>query len=490
MKDPFPVQEKTLLDLLQNAAGTRWGKKYGYDRIRSIHEYQERVPIGEYLDFKDDWDRYFKGEKDVTWPGHTKYFPITSGTTAGNKLIPLTEEGIASNLKAGKDTLFFYVQQTENWSLFTGKILYLGGSTDLVKGEGGTYIGDLSGMMNLFVPWYAKPFRTPPCKISLMKNWEEKLERIVSLTMKQDIRAMTGIPSWLIIFTERVYERFKQKTGRMPENLKEVWPNLKLLIPGGIRFDPYKHMFEGFFGEGAHFLEVYPASEGFIAMQNELGRPDLLLMLDYGIFYEFIPADKLGQDSPPHYTVADVETGVNYAIILTTNSGLWRYILGDTVRFTSLNPHKLVITGRTKHFLSAFGEHLIVEEVEEAVSRAAANMGLDVSDFHVAPLFPTSEKYKPRHEWILELTKPVEGLDRAKLAFELDAVVQDKNDDYSAHRQGDTGLDLPLITLVPQGTFYETMKRLGKLGGQHKVPRLHNDRSFADELLAEKESHS
>ena len=479
-KDPATTQERLLLSLVRAARHTRFGREHSFESIRSPRDFQSRVPLREYLDFKPYWDRLFEGERDVTWPGRIRYFAITSGTTAGNKLIPLSAEGVRSQIRSGRDAVLFYLALTRNTDLFAGKFLYLGGSTDLRRGPNDTLIGDLSAIAAIETPRFVHRFRLPSMQVNFIADWEKKLEAMAQEALAQDVRGISGTPSWMMCLFERVLE-LRSRSGRPSEALAEVWPHLSLIVHGGCSFEPYRKSFAHIIGRPVTTLEVYAASEGFIAIQDRPDENDLLLLMDRGIFYEFVPVEELGHPEPHRFTVADAETGVNYAIVLTTDSGLWGYVIGDTVRLTSLRPHRLRITGRTKQFLNAFGEHVIVEEVEEAIAEACKATGAEVQEFHIAPLFPERGVSRPVHQWLIEFKRP--PADALTFRDVADGVLQRRNDDYAAHRRSNAGMLPPEIHPLPAGTFFETMKSLGKLGGQHKVPRLANDRNFAESLL-------
>jgi hypothetical protein len=471
---PERVQRQTLMKLIHRARHTQWGRRFSYETIESVEDYQGRVPLGTYQDFEPYWAQSLKGVWDVTWPGPVRYFAITSGTTSGNKLIPISPDGWRSNQRAGLDTVVLYMIPTGDTRLFDGKFLFLGGSTSLQDTGHGTYIGDMSGIQTVRLPWYLRHLYSPGREVAAIENWEEKIVRIAEVASKQDIRGISGIPSWMVILFETVLE----VTGK--RHVRDVWPNLRLLIHGGVDFSPYRADFRERLGDDVTFFEVYPASEGFVAMTGDLERHDLLLMLDYGIFYEFVRVDELESPSPTRLPVWEVDTETNYAIVLSTNSGLWSYVLGDTVRFTGLEPHTIRITGRTRHFLSAFGEHLIVEEVEDALSRACTAFDADIQDYTVAPLYPEAERRVPAHQWLIEF-RSLPG-DLAAFARRVDERVRERNDDYAAHRSG-AGMLVPEVVALPKGCIYEVMKRRGKLGGQNKLPRLQNNRELADLVL-------
>lgn len=479
--DPVPTQAALLMQLLRRAARTQFGREHSFAAIRSVKDYQQRVPLRTYAEFKPYWDRLFDGETDLTWPGSIRYFPITAGTTAAkNKLIPLSREGLRSNLRAGRDIINFYLAQTRDAGLFSGKFIFLGGSTDLTRHPRGQLVGDLSGIVAREIPWYVNSSRLPTGDVAFMTDWEKKLDAIAAQAWRANVRGISGTPSWLICLFDRVIA-LHRNAGREVNALADIWPNLSLLIHGGVDFTPYRETFAMLFGKPVHTIETYPASEGFIAIQDQLDRCELLLMMDLGVFHEFVPAEELDSAKPARFTVADVEKDVNYAIVVTTNSGLWSYVLGDTVRFTSLRPHRLRVTGRTQHFLSAFGEHVIVEEVDKAITAACSATGAQINEYHVAPLYPSTQEMRPGHQWLVEFIAPPADLNRFRDL--LDRTLQSLNDDYAAHRQGDAGMKPPELVAVPQRTFFRAMKEIGRLGGQNKVPRLKNNREFADVLL-------
>jgi hypothetical protein len=491
-RDPAPTQKALLDDLVRSAARTRFGAEHHFESIQSIADYQARVPLRSYADFKPYWDRLFEGERDVTWPGHPRYFAVTSGTTssatAGNKYIPVSDEGIRSHLRVGRDVLNFYLNHTRDTDLFGGRFMFLGGSTRLKAHPHGILSGDLSGILALETPLYTGFLRLPTGQTADIEDWEQKLNAVAHEANAADVRGIGGTPSWLICVFERVL-KLRREAGRPARTLAEVWPNLSLLVHGGVNFSPYRATFEALFGKPVTTLEVYPASEGFIGVEDVPGTQDLLLMMDAGLFYEFIPAEEAGGARPTRRTVADIETGVNYAIALSTNSGLWSYLVGDTVRFTSLRPHRLRVTGRTQQFLSAFGEHLVVEDVEIAMTAACRAAGAQVQDFHVAPIYPAADTagkpcgtdMRPRHQWLVEFLQP--PADAEKFRAALDDALRRQNEDYAAHRQGDAGMRPPEVVTLPPETFYRAMKEIGRFGPQHKAPRLRNDREFAEVLL-------
>jgi len=478
-REPWLEQERVFRQLILKGSRTSFGKELGLEKDLSLEEYRRRVPPKPYEFFSPYIDRMVKGEPSVLCPGKVRFFSLSSGTTAnhGNKYIPFTEGVWQNNRRAGLDNLLFHVRRSGgDFGIFGGQMLFLGGTTNLTREAAGIYAGDLSAITTRRIPFFFKSYYLPGDKIAQVENWEEKIELIADQVQGRDVRLISGIPSWLLV----LFEAIRKKYGDMNATLKEMFPEFRLLISGGVNVRPYEELFARVGGEGMDFAESYPASEAFIAIQDAGRRDGLRLMTDYGVFYEFIPADKLGEENTPRYTVAEVETGVNYAIILTTPGGLYSYILGDTVRFITTDPLRLVVTGRTKHFLSAFGEHLIVEETEKAIIAASQLTGAEAKEFHAAPVFPKSTHELPYHEWLVEFITPPGNAD----AFirEIDRSLCEQNDDYAAHRKGDSSLALPRLTILREGSFYDFMKARGKLGGQNKVPRLKNDRTFADML--------
>jgi len=476
-RDPWQEQERIFRKLMLKGSRTSFGKEMGLEKDLSLEEYRRRVPPQPYEFYSPYVERMVKGEPSVLVPGKVRFFSLSSGTTVdhGNKYIPFTEGLWQNNRNASLDNLLFHVRRSNgDFGIFQGQMLFLGGTTNLFREMPGVYAGDLSAILTKRIPFFFKGQYLPGDKIAQVENWEKKIELIAAQVQGRDVRLISGIPSWLLVLFEAIREVY----GNPDATLKEMFPEFRLLISGGVNVTPYVELFARVSGTGVDFAESYPSSEAFIAIQDAKRSTGLLLMTDYGVFYEFIPADKLDEENPPRYTVAEVETGVNYAIVLTTPGGLYSYILGDTVRFISTDPLRLVVTGRTKHFLSAFGEHLIVEEAEQAIISACQLTGAEAKEFHAAPVFPQSTHELPYHEWLLEFITPPENAD----AFirEIDRSLCEQNDDYAAHRKDDSSLALPKLTILREGSFYDFMKARGKLGGQNKVPRLKNDRAFAD----------
>jgi GH3 auxin-responsive promoter len=475
------VQRDTLLRLVRRAVHTRFGRLHDFAGIRSIADYQRRVPLRGYEAFWDEfWKPVFPYLDGETWPGLIPYFALSSGTTSGStKYIPVSREMLASNRKAALTTLAFYQALDPDLGLFRGQMFFLGGSTDLQdlgKTAGHVLGGDLSGIAALEVPSVLRPYTFPSLDLALERDWEKKMQLLAEQSATLPITLVSGVPSWMLV----LFDRLRAITGK--EHLSEIWPELRMVIHGGTRFDPYRDLFRRLVGsDQVHFAEVYPASEGFVATEDPRYRM-LRLIPDHHIFFEFVPVDDMGQDRPARHTVADLEPGVQYAVVLTTCAGLWSYILGDTVTFERRDPPLLRFTGRTKYFLSAFGEHLISEEVERGVTAAAEATGATAIEFHVGPLFPETPTAPGRHLYLVEFeTQPT---DLARFADELDQALCRINEDYEAHRRGDLTMLAPEVRVVQRGGFAGWMRSKGKLGGQHKVPRMDNSGEITRELSA------
>jgi hypothetical protein len=505
------AQEQTLLRLVRQAAGTRFGRDHGFASLRTVADYQLQVPLRDYEAFWDQyWQPAFPHLTDATWPGQVPYLALSSGTTTGStKYIPVSAAMLASNRRAALTSLAWFRAAHPDAALFNGCLFFLGGSTDLqavgsgqwavgskeqeVRGQKSEVIeqaasslptahcplptvfaGDLSGIATREVPAVLRPYTYPPPDLALLSDWEEKLDRLAEQSARLPITLVSGVPSWLLV----LFERLRERAGR--ERVAEVWPTLRVVVHGGTRFDPYRGLFRRLVGDGVHFLETYPASEGFVAAEDP--RYELLRLIpDHGVFFEFVPVRELGRDRPTRHTVADLVPGVQYAVVLTTCAGLWGYVLGDTVCFERRDPPLLRFTGRTRQFLSAFGEHLIGEEVERAVAQAAAAIGAEVVDFHVGPVFPGPIGAVGHHRYLVEFVRPprdVRGFMR-----ELDAALRRMNEDYRAHRAGDLTLRGPEVIPVRRGGFADWMRARGKLGGQHKVPRIDNSGQLTQELM-------
>ena len=480
---PASVQHSTLMRLVTKAATTRFGREHDFSSVRSIADFQRRVPLRDYEEFWNDyWRDAFPRIADTTWPGTIPYFAVTSGTTAGvTKYIPCTRETCRNNTKAAADLLVHHLVNRPRSRVVAGKAFMLGGSSALVTQARGIKSGDLSGIAVNETPWWARPRSFPPRRIALIADWEDKIERLVESAPRQDIRSLSGLPSWLLIFFDKLAARWPDGDQR----LRRVFPDLELLVHGGVGFAPYRQRFEALIeGSRAELREAYAASEGFIAVADRAYGDGLRLILDGGLFFEFVPLAELEAANPTRHWIDTVEIDVNYAIVLSSCSGLWAYVLGDTVRFVDLDPPRILVTGRTSYTLSAFGEHLIGEEIEQAVAAAAAAIGAAVTDYAVGPLFPRQPGELGGHLYIVEFARPVAAAGLAQFAAELDRLLRATNQDYDAHRVHGFGLDAPRLHPVEPGVFAAWMKRRGHLGGQHKVPRIVNNQELFRDLRA------
>lgn len=481
IKYPHEVQAEWFDSLVEKGTLTEWGKEHDYSKIKTSEDFKKAVPIQSYETLHSRIEEIMEGKPDVLWPGTVKWFAKSSGTTADkSKFIPVTKESLEDcHYKGGKDLISLYYIARPQSKLFTGKGLVLGGSSSVNKLNDNSYYGDLSAVIIRNLPFWAEHQRTPSIDVALMEEWEEKIQKMVEVTSEQDITSITGVPSWTLVLLKRVLEY----TGK--EYISKVWPNLELFAHGGVSFEPYKNNFEELFeGLNISYLETYNASEGFFGIQNVIGGEDngLLLMLDYGIYYEFMPLGEIGSDQPETLSLHEVETGEQYALIISTNGGLWRYEIGDTIEFTSLNPFKVRVTGRTKHFINAFGEELIIENAEKALKIACETTGAQIKDYTAAPVFMSNSE-TGGHEWAIEFEKLPEN--RENFTRILDDELKACNTDYEAKRYKNFVLMLPKIHFLPSGTFYEWMKKRGKLGGQNKVPRLSNNRKYLEDVLSE-----
>lgn len=476
LKYPIEVQEELLQQLLHQAKNTEIGLKYDFASIKSYREFTQRIPVTRYEDIEPDIERSRKGESNIYWPRPIKWFAKSSGTTnAKSKFIPVSDESLENcHYAASKDLLCMYLNNNPDAQLFLGKSLRLGGSKELYK-ENGTAFGDLSAILIDNMPFWAEYSSTPSNEISLMGNWETKMQAIVDETINENVTSLAGVPSWMLVLLNNVLET----TGK--KNLLEIWPNLEVYFHGGVSFDPYIDQYNKLLPkEDFRYYEIYNASEGFFAIQDRNANKELLLMLDYGIFYEFIPMNNYGSPSEKIIPLSEVEEGKNYAIIITTNAGLWRYKIGDTVRFTSTNPYRIKVTGRTKHHINVFGEELIIENAEAALKKTAQITQSEIVDYTAAPIFMEGRE-KGSHEWVIEFKKP--PTDFGKFSQLLDQSLQEVNSDYEAKRFNNTTLNAPTIHCGRERLFYDWLKEKDKLGGQHKVPRLSNTRDYLEELL-------
>lgn len=475
-KNPLKIQQKVLSDILVTAAPTELGRLYGFQSVRSAADFQSRVPVKSYDDYLPLIERLLSGEKDLIWPGSVKWFAKSSGTTSGkSKFIPVTGDSLQKcHYQAARDILAIYCSNYPSTRMFNGKALTLGGSTRINQAGNNSVYGDLSAVLLSNTPFYIELIRTPKRKIALIEDFEEKLELITRTASKQNVTSFSGVPSWYLTLIKSVLAY----TGK--SNLLEVWPNLEVFFHGGISFTPYREIYKKFIpGDQMHYMETYNASEGFFGIQDDPGKNDMLLMLDYGIFYEFIPAGKAGSDSPPVLTLGEVKKDVNYAIVISTNGGLWRYLIGDTIVFTETDPYRFRISGRTRHFINAFGEELIAENAEKALEAACLGTGASILEYTAGPVF-MGESSRGTHEWLIEFEK--EPGDLQKFTRILDEKLKSVNSDYEAKRYKDINLVMPVVRSVPAGTFTKWLRMKNKLGGQNKVPRLSNTREFIEEL--------
>jgi hypothetical protein len=477
MKYPVEVQREWFRRLIVMSRNTEWGKKYGYNSIKSVETFRERVPVNSYEDLKPYIQKLRAGEQNILWPTDIKWFAKSSGTTSDrSKFIPVSMEALEEcHFKGGKDMLALYCNNFPNTSMFDGRGLGIGGSHNISEINNASYIdGDLSAILIENLPFWAEFIRVPKKRTALMDEWESKIERMAEETIGHNVTSISGVPSWMLLLLKRILEI----TGK--ENLMEVWPNLEVYFHGGVNFTPYFEQFNSIIpSSNMKYMETYNASEGFFGLQDLSEHDDMLLMLDYGIFYEFIPTSNLDDENPPTLLLEEVEEGVNYAIVISTNGGLWRYIIGDTVTFTSLNPYRIKITGRTKNFINAFGEELIIDNAEKAIATACQKNDCLISEYTAAPLYLDGDE-KGSHEWMIEFAKPPENPDY--FCEVLDNALKSLNSDYEAKRYHDMILQKPVIHQVPQGTFYNWLRKKGKLGGQNKVPRLSNHRKHVEEI--------
>jgi hypothetical protein len=483
LKYPAEVQEEVLHQLLEIAEDTEIGKKYGFESITTYSEFASRVPIVSYEEVEPMIERTRRGEQNIFWPTAIKWFAKSSGTTnAKSKFIPVSSEALEDcHYKSGKDLLCLYLNNNENSQLFKGKSLRLGGSKELYE-HNGTFFGDLSAILIDNMPFWAELSSTPSNKVSLMSEWETKMNAIIQESIHENVTSLAGVPSWMLVLLNNALE----ETGK--SHLFEIWENLEVYFHGGVSFNPYMDQYAKLLPRKSFkYYEIYNASEGFFAIQDRNNADDLLLMLDYGIFYEFIPMNTYGTLQQRTVPLWEVLININYAIIITTNAGLWRYKIGDTVRFTSTNPYRIKVTGRTKHHINVFGEELIIENAEEALKQICLKTGAEIKDYTVAPVFMV-DKEKGAHEWIIEFRK--EPKEIAYFTEFLDNALQSLNSDYEAKRYNNMTLNMPRVHVARPNLFYDWLKSKDKLGGQHKIPRLSNEREYVDELLHMNHSHS
>lgn len=463
---PIETQQRVFEELISKAATTKFGKEHDFISINSYADFVKRVPIRDYEDLKQYIEQAVAGEKDVLWPGKPIYFAKTSGTTSGSKYIPITKESMPFHIEAARNAILLYIHETGNSKFVDGKMIFLQGSP-ILETKNGIQFGRLSGIVAHYVPKYLQKNRMPSYKTNCIEDWEAKVDAIVTETLPENMTVISGIPSWVQMY----FEKLNQKTGK---KVGDIFKNFNLFIFGGVNYEPYRAKFENLIGRQVDSIELYPASEGFFAYQDKQHKTGLLLQLQSGIFYEFVKADEFFNDNPNRITIKDVELGVNYVMVISTNAGLWAYNLGDTVVFTSLKPYRVTVSGRIKHFISAFGEHVIGKEVEQAMQDAISNTTISVSEFTVAPQI-NPEQGLPYHEWFVEFEK--EPTDMLEFAKKIDESLQKQNSYYFDLIQGNVLQPLK-ITKVKKEGFQGYMKSVGKLGGQNKIPRLSNDRKI------------
>lgn len=479
IKYPHEVQDELFKKLVYTARYTEFGSRYDFSSIESYEQFRDRVPIHTYEQLFPYIDRLMKGEQNILWPSEIKWFSKSSGTTnARSKFIPVSQETLEEcHFKGGKDLLSIYVNNYPDTKLFDGKGLAVGGSHQIneLDPTASSYYGDVSAVIMQNLPPWAQFIRTPSLETALMGNWEEKIEKLAAETLKENVTNMAGVPTWTILLIQRVTEMARK------QNILEVWPNLEVFFHGAVSFTPYRSLFKTIIpSDKMRYWETYNASEGFFGIQDRRDSEELLLMLDYGIFYEFIPMEELEKENPKAVPLHEVELDKNYAMLISTNSGLWRYNIGDTVKFTSKHPYRIKISGRTKHFMNAFGEEVIVENAEAAITKACEVTGAVIDNFTAAPVYLEHGK-KGCHEWIVEFKVPPSS--EQEFTRVLDETLRAINSDYDAKRTHDLALIEPKVHHAVEGTFYNWLKRRGKLGGQNKVPRLANSREYVDEIL-------
>ena len=469
--NPLKTQESVFKNLIEKATSTQFGVDHNFSTIKSHSDFAKEVPIRDYEELKPYVEKVIEGKENILWPGKPIYFAKTSGTTSGAKYIPLTKTSIKHQVNASRDAILTYINETGNSSFVDGKMIFLQGSPELHE-KNGIKLGRLSGISAHYVPNYLQKNRLPSWETNCIEDWETKVDTIVDETMNEDMTVIAGIPSWVQMY----FERLQAKSGK---NVGNLFKNFQLFIYGGVNYEPYRAKFESLIGRKVDSIELFPASEGFFAYQDSQSEKGMLLLLDSGIFYEFIKADEFFNEERQRITIHDVEVGVNYVMIISTDAGLWAYNLGDTVQFISVNPYKIIVSGRIKHFISAFGEHVIAKEVEEAMRLAISETDARINEFTVAPQITPHGDELPYHEWLIEFEK--KPTDMNKFVQVLDESLQKQNSYYFDLMEGKI-LQLLKVTSIKQGGFNEYMKAKGKLGGQNKVQRLANDRSVADKL--------
>jgi hypothetical protein len=474
--NPEEAQREVLQDLVTSAQYTEFGRKYSFHELFNIRSFKEAIPVHEYDDIKPYIERMMNGEQNLLWNTPVYWFAKSSGTTSDkSKFIPVSDECLEDcHYKASKDVLSLYYQFNPDSELLTGKGLVIGGSHSINPMNNEAQYGDLSAVLLQNSPFWGHWLRTPDLSIALMDEWENKIEKLAASTIKENVTSVSGVPTWTLV----LFKRILQITGK--KTIAEVWPSLELFMYGGVSFTPYKEQFEKLIGKKINYLEMYNASEGFFAAQERPGDDGMLLFTDHGIFMEFMPVSEYGKKNPDTVGLGEVETGKNYALIISTNGGLWRYILGDTIQFTSVHPFRVKVSGRLKHYINAFGEEVIVDNTDKAIAMASQKTDAIVNDYTAAPVY-FSDSSNGAHEWLIEFEKEPQSLDM--FTNELDAALKNINSDYEAKRYKDIALRPPVVHSLKKGVFAEWLRKKGKLGGQHKVPRLSNERSVITEIL-------
>lgn len=478
MNEPIAAQREVLQDLITHGQYTEFGRKYGFKEIFTIRNFKQAVPIHDYEDLKPYIQRLMEGEEQLLWNTPVNWFAKSSGTTSDkSKFIPITQESLEDcHFQAAKDVLTLYYNINNDSDLLTGKSLVIGGSHQISKVNEEIQYGDLSAILLQNTPFWGQWIRTPELSIALMDEWEGKIESLARTTIEENVTSIAGVPTWTMVLIKRILEI----TGK--STLKDVWPNLELYVHGGVSFTPYREQFKKLIGPGITYLEMYNASEGFFAAQNDPNEDGMLLLLNHGIFYEFMPVEEYGKPEPQTIGLDDVEIGNNYALVISTNGGLWRYLVGDTIQFVSKTPFKIKVTGRLKQYINAFGEELIVDNADKAISIACEKTGLVVNDYTAAPVY-FGDDTKGAHEWLIEFENAPEYVEA--FAYELDCALKAVNSDYEAKRYKDIALVMPIVHSLEKQVFHEWLRSKGKLGGQHKIPRLSNDRVYVDEILCQ-----
>lgn len=477
-KHPFEVQREVLQQLISSAENTEFGKSHSFNSVKDVHFFRGSVPTQNYDDILPFIERLKAGEENILWPGEILWFAKSSGTTnQRSKLIPVSRESLQEcHYKGGKDLLGLYYNEHPNTRLFTGKHLIVGGSSEINYFNQKSYFGDLSAIIVKNLPWWCEWRRTPSKEIALLSKWEEKLDKMAKETVKDDVRILAGVPSWTLVLLKKILE--EQKT----DNILDIWPNLEMYMHGGVSFTPYKEQFQQIIrSPNMNYVQTYNASEGFFGIQDQNKADDMLLMLDYGIYYEFVPREEWNKTNPKCLTLEEVEMDVPYALIISTNAGLWRYELGDVIEFTNFFPHRIKVVGRTAQHINVFGEELMIDNVEKALADTCYTLKCSIKDYTVCPIFMT-ENNTGGHEWLIEFDNLPDSI--TQFQSHLDVNLQKVNSDYAAKRTNDLSLQEPKLILLKNGTFYAWLRTKNKLGGQNKIPRLSNERTFAEEILA------